>query len=117
MDDCKELCRLWQSALPDLRPQSARGGWVRCIQWVTGMVRRDEEHTITQILTSPGLESRWRAVESFVEFRSWDRPPVERHLLSPLRDRQPPRWGKYRKVAADDTKEHRISAEVRSRSQ
>ncbi|OHB73570.1 MAG: hypothetical protein A2V70_20650 [Planctomycetes bacterium RBG_13_63_9] len=62
MDDGKELCRLWQSLLRDFRPQFARGGWVRFVQWVTGMVLCDEEHTITQILTSLGMESRWRVL-------------------------------------------------------
>jgi hypothetical protein len=112
MDDGKELCRLWQSLLLGFRSQFTRGGWVRFVQWVTGMVLCDEEHTITQILTSLGLESRWRALESFVEYGSWDRLAVERQLLSLLGDQQPVRWGKYRVVAVDDTKEHRTSAEV-----
>jgi hypothetical protein len=112
MDDARGLWSWWQSLLVDFQPQFTRGGWVRFGQWVTGMVLCDEEHTITQILTAVGLESRWRVVESFAEYGSWDRETVERQLLRTIADHQPLRWGGYRVVAIDDTKEHRTSADV-----
>ena len=58
MDDARGVWSWWQSLLVGFQPQFTRGGWVRFGQWVTGMVLCDEEHTITQILTGIGLESR-----------------------------------------------------------
>jgi hypothetical protein len=82
------------------------------VQWVTGIVLCDEEHTITQILTAIGLVSRWRVLESFAEYGSWDREAVERELMRTIGEHQPCRWGKYRVMAVDDAKEHHTSAEV-----
>jgi hypothetical protein len=112
MDDVRELWSWWQSLLEDFRPQFTQGGWVRFAEWATGMVLANEEHTVTQILTAMGLESRWRALESFVEYGSWDREAVERQLMRTIDRREPRRWGKYRVWAVDDTKEHRTSADV-----
>jgi len=61
MDDARQLWSWWQSLLAAFGPVFTRPGWVRFVQWVTGMVMCWEEHTITQILISLGLESRWRA--------------------------------------------------------
>lgn len=112
MDDAKELWSLWQSLLREFQPDFTRGGWVRFVDWVTGTVLCDEEHTVTQILTSVGLESRWRAVEAFVEYGSWDREAVERRLMQVSDEVQPVHFGGYRVMAIDDTKEHRTSADV-----
>ena len=112
MDDARELWSWWQSLLGDFRRQFTRGGWVRFSQWVTGMVLGNEEHTITQILTAMGLESRWRVMEAFAEYGSWDRDAVERQLLRTVQRQEPPHWGKYRVMAVDDTKEHRSSGDV-----
>lgn len=68
MDDGKVLGLIWQSLLREFQRQFTRGGWVRFVEWVTGTVLCDEEHTVTQILTSMELQSRWRAVETFVEY-------------------------------------------------
>lgn len=112
MDDAKELWSWWQSLLASFRREFSLGGWVRFVQWVTGTVLCPEEHTITQILTSLGLQSQWRNVERFAEYGAWDRPAVEQQLIRLVEDQRPARWGGYHPVAVDDTKEHRSSAEV-----
>jgi hypothetical protein len=76
------------------------------------MVLGNEEHTITQILTATGLESRWRVVEAFAEYGSWNLQAVERQLLRTVGRQVSVRWGKYRVMAVDDTKEHRTSGDV-----
>ena len=112
MDDAKSIWSLWQSMLETFQPCFTRGGWVRFAQWVTGMVLCDEEHTITQCLTSCAAEDRWRVIEHFAEYGSWDRPTVERQLQRLVSVEAPQTWGGYRVVALDDTKEHRNSPEV-----
>jgi hypothetical protein len=98
--------------LDGFRAVFTRGGWVRFAQWVTGMVLCDEEHTLTQILGAIGMESHWRVLEHFAEYGSWDRPAVERQLLRLVARHAPTPRGAYRRVALDDTKEHRSSAGV-----
>lgn len=112
MDDGRALWSMWQSLLKEFQPQFTRGGWIRFVDWTTGMILCDEEHTITQILTSMGMESRWRALEAFVEYGSWDRNVVERQLMRVIEDSQPTPFAGYRVVAIDDTKEHRTSPDV-----
>ena len=112
MDDAKELWSQWQSLLSSFRSCFTLGGWARFAQWVTGTVFCSEEHTITQILTSLGLESQWRNVEHFAEYGSWNRQAVERQLLRLVEQEHRARWGGYRPLAVDDTKEHRTSADV-----
>jgi hypothetical protein len=67
MDQAIQLWAWWQSLLSTYTSVFTWPGWVRCVQWVPGMVLRWEEHTITQILTALGLESRWRVLEQFAE--------------------------------------------------
>jgi DDE superfamily endonuclease len=112
MDDAKVLWSWWQSLLAAFRGRFTLGGWARFAQWVTGTVLCSEEHTITQILTTMGLESEWRNLEHFAEYGAWDRQAVERQLMRLVEQEHPPRWGRYHPVALDDTKEHRSSAEV-----
>ena len=112
MDDAKQLWSWWQSLLAAFGPVFTRPGWVRFVQWVTGTVMGWEEHTITQILVSLGLESRWRAMEHFAEYGAWDRPAVERRTISLIEQERPARWGRYHPVAVDDTKLHRTSEAV-----
>jgi hypothetical protein len=112
MDDARELWSFWQSLVSEFKPVFTRGGWVRFVDWVTGTVLCDEEHTVTQILTSIGLESRWRVLEAFIEYGSWNRLAVEQQLLRSIDRACPSRWGRYRLAAIDDTKEHRTSPEV-----
>jgi hypothetical protein len=106
---------LWTWSLSLLSPFAlvcTRPGWVRFVQWVMGMVLCWEEHTITQLLTALGLESRWRVLEHFAEYRAWDCEAVERQLLQVLKHEQPARWGRYHPVALDDTKGHRTIKQV-----
>ena len=78
MDDARGLWSVWQSLLKEFQSEFTQGGWVRFAQWVTGLVLVPEEHTITQILTALELEDRWRVLESFAEYGSWDQQGVER---------------------------------------
>jgi hypothetical protein len=71
-----------------------------------------EEHTITQILTALGLESRWRVLEHLAERGAWDREAVERQTQQLIEQEQPARWGRYHPVAVDDTTRHRTSKQV-----
>jgi hypothetical protein len=112
MDDVKTIWWLWQSMLESFQPFFTRGGWVRFAQWVTSMVLCDEEHTITQSLTSCAAEDRWRVIEHFAEYGSWDRPAVERQLDRLVAAEAPQTLSGYRVVALDDTKEHRTSPDV-----
>lgn len=112
MDDAKTIWVLWQSLLEWFQPCFTRGGWVRFAQWVTSMVLCDEEHTITQNLTSCAAEDRWRVIEHFAEYGSWDRQVVERQLERLVAAEAPRTFAGYRVVALDDTKEHRASPDV-----
>jgi len=103
---------IWQSFLQNYAPLFRRGGWVRFVQWVTPMVQCAEEHTITQGLTAINLESRWRVLEHFAEYGSFDRKAVERQTMCLVEQEHPSRWAKYRCMALDDTKEHRTSPDV-----
>jgi hypothetical protein len=107
MDDAKRLWSEWQSLLTNFQPLFTRAGWVRFVDWITGMVLCDEEHTITQILTTLGLESQWRVAEAFAEYGSWNREAVEQQLFRTLQAKAPGCWGGYCVLAIDDTKEHR----------
>jgi hypothetical protein len=101
--------------LPLLSPFASvftRPGWVCFVQWVTGMVLCWEEHTLTQILTALGLESRWRVLEHFAEYGAWYREAVERQTLRVLGQERPARWGRYHPVTIEDTKGHRTSKQV-----
>lgn len=112
MDQAMQLWTWWLSLLSPFALIFTRPGWVRFVQWVTGMVLCWEEHTMTQLLTALGLESRWRVLEHFAEYGAWDREAVERQLLRLLEQERPARWGLYHPVALDDTKLHRTSAKV-----
>lgn len=112
MDDVKELWSCWQTMLEEFKPLFTHGGWVRFVQWVTGTVLCAEEHTITQILTGLNLERRWRVAEQFAEYGAWNRDAVERQLMHLVEKECPSRWGRYRLVCVDDTKEHRNSKNV-----
>lgn len=112
MDDAKTLWRRWQCLMTRFTAWFTRPGWVRFMQWVTGTVLCWEEHTITQILTAMGLESRWRVLESFAEYGAFDCEAVERLTIQVIEEQRPARWAGYHPVALDDTKEHRTSEKV-----
>jgi hypothetical protein len=86
-----------------------RPGWVRVVPWVTGMVRCDEEQTITPLLTALGLEARWRVRAHVAESGAWDCAAVARQTLRLLEQEQPARWGRDHPVALDDTPTFRTS--------
>lgn len=112
MEDAKKLWQRWQRLMNRFTVWFTRPGWVRFVQWVTGTVLCWEEHTITQILTAMGLESRWRALESFAEYGAFDCVAVERLTIQVVEEQHPARWAGYHPVALDDTKEHRTSDKV-----
>jgi hypothetical protein len=112
MDQATQLWTWWLSLLSAFATAFTRPGWVRFGQWSTGMVLCWEEHTITQILTALGLESRWRVLEHFAEYGAWDRAAVECQTLRLIEQERPARWSRYHPVAVDDTKGHRTSKEV-----
>ena len=104
MDQATQLWTWWLPLLSPFAVVFTRPGWVLFVQWVTGMVLGWEEHTLTQLLTALGLESRWRVLEHFAEYGAWDREAVERQTLQVLEHEQPARWGPYHPVALNDTK-------------
>jgi hypothetical protein len=112
MDDVRTIWSWWQSLLAQFASVFTRPGWVRFAQWVTGTVLCWENHTITQILVSLGLESRWRVLENFAEYGAWDQVAVEQQTVQVIEAEHPSRLRKYHVVALDDTKEHRTSADV-----
>ena len=52
MEDAKQLWLQWQQYLNEFATEFTAPGWVHFAQWATGMVLCDEQHTITQIITS-----------------------------------------------------------------
>jgi hypothetical protein len=112
MDDVRTLESLWQSLVEKFQPHFTRGGWVRFVDWATGMILCDEEHTVTQILTSMDMPTQWRTLEAFVEYGAWDREAVERELFRTIDATRPETVAGYHVVAIDDTKEHRTSPDV-----
>jgi hypothetical protein len=112
MEDPTERWAWWQSLLSTVADVFTRPGWVRVVPWVTGMGLGWEEHTITQILTALGLETRWRVLEPLAAYGAWDRAAGERQTLGLMEPERPARWGRYQPVAVDDTKLHRTSANV-----
>jgi hypothetical protein len=63
MHEATQLWAGWQGLVQADARVFTRPGWVRFVQWVTGMILGWEEHTLPQILTALGLESRWRVLE------------------------------------------------------
>jgi len=112
MEAATQLWGWWQLLLTIFAPVFTRPGWVRFAQWVTGMVLCSEEHTITQILTTLGLESRWHVLEHCAAYGAWNREAIERQMLRLIERERPVRWAGYHPVAIDDTKLHRTSRKV-----
>jgi hypothetical protein len=106
------LASIWLSLAADLARGFTRPGQRRFVEWVTGLVLNDEEHTITQSVVGLDQVADWKALESFAEYGAWNAPYLEwttAGAIDALPDR---RWYGYRVWAADDTKTHRNSAEV-----
>jgi DDE superfamily endonuclease len=112
MPEATQLWEWWPALCAPFATVFTRPGWVRFVQWVTGMVRCWEEQTLPPIVTALGLESRWRVLEPFAEDGVWDREAVERQTRRLIERERPARWGRYHPVALDDTTLHRTSAKV-----
>lgn len=110
--DATATARLWQQLLAPFARVLTQPGYARFAQWVTGMALGWEEHTLTQVLTSVGLEDRWRVAEHFAEYGAFRRDAVERQTRRLIEAEAAPRFGGYRVVALDDTKCHRTSPHV-----
>jgi hypothetical protein len=112
MNDATAPVRLWQLLLAPFGLVLTQPGYARFAQWVTGTALGWEEHTLTQVLTSMGLEDRWRVAEHFAEYGAFRREAVERQARRLIEAEAAPRFGGYRVVAVDDTKCHRTSERV-----
>ena len=112
MNDATTPVRLWQRLLTPFAFVLTQPGSARFAQGVTGTVLGWEEHTLTQVLTSLGLEDRWRVAEHFAEYGAFRRDAVERQTRRLIEAEAAPRFREYRVVAVDDTKCHRTSRHV-----
>jgi hypothetical protein len=112
MNDATAPVRHWQQLLAPFAAILTQPGYARFAQWVTGTALGWEEHTITQLLTSMGLEDRWRVAEHFAEYGAFRREAVERQTRRLIEADAAPRFAGYRVVAVDDTKCHRTSKRV-----
>jgi len=112
MNDATAPVRHWQQLLTPFVLVLTQPGYARFAQWVTGTVLGWEEHTLTQILTSVGLDDRWRVAEHFAEYGAFRREAIERQTRRLVEAEAAPRFGGYRVVAVDDTKCHRTSKHV-----
>jgi hypothetical protein len=65
MAEATQLWVWWQAVLSVYAPGFTRPGWVRFVQWVTGLGLCGEEPTLTQLLTALGLETRGRVLAHF----------------------------------------------------
>ena len=112
MHDVTTLWNCWQSLLTPFAKVFTRPGWVRFVQWVTGMALCWEEHFITRIVIALGLPSRWRVLEAFAQAGAWGQAEVEQQTVRLVEQQAPARWGDYHPLAVDDTKLHRTSKKV-----
>jgi hypothetical protein len=112
MEEGKQLWSIWQRLLSWFGGVFTRPGWVRFAQWVSGTVLCDEQHTITQEVTSLGLIPQWRNLEHFAEYGAFDERAVEGALMGLVEQEHPCRFGRYHPAAVDDTKEMRSSLDV-----
>jgi hypothetical protein len=76
---------------------------------VSGTALCDEQHTITQEVTSLNLIDQWRNWEHFAEYGAIDQRAVEEMTMRLVEQEHPCRFGGYHPVAVDDTKELRSS--------
>lgn len=111
MEDYRIAWRMVQEILAPYRGCFTEPGFVRFAEWVVGMLVNQEEHTITQALTTMGRESDWTALEAFAERGAWDEKTVEAATVHLARSAAP-LWHGYRLAAGDDTKVHRTSKHV-----
>ena len=102
----------WQALLRALATVFTRPGWVRCVPWVTGMVRCWDAHPSTPMLTALGLEARWRVLAHVAESGAWDRAAVARPTRRVIAPERPVRWGRDHPGAGDETTWHRTRAQV-----
>jgi hypothetical protein len=106
------LWAMWQGLVLSCALGFTPVGRARFLQWVTGLVLTVEEHTVTQSLVGLNAPDDWKALESFVEYGSWDLPLLQQataQLAAPAQDHL---FFGYHVIAGDDTKVHRSSENV-----
>jgi hypothetical protein len=108
----KHLWALWQALLLPYALTFTDPGYRRFVEWVTGLVLNDEEHTITQSLIGLERVGDWKALETFAEYGAWDGPAIERVTAQVLETAPGRLWYGYHVWGGDDTKVHRTSANV-----
>src|SRR5262249_20502631 len=89
-----------------------RRGQQRFVEWVTGLARNVEEHTITQSLIGLDRVPDWKALEAFAEYGSWDLRFLQWGLARHVNHLPDSTWHGYHVWAGDDTKVHRTSKNV-----
>jgi hypothetical protein len=106
------LWKIWQALLAPFALAFTRRGFLRFVEWVTGLALNVEEHTITQSLVGLNRADDWKALESFAEYGRWYDNLVEYQLAYHLEAVPGRLWYGYRVQAVDDTKVHRTSKRV-----
>ncbi|MDB5307105.1 MAG: hypothetical protein JWO38_1307 [Gemmataceae bacterium] len=106
------LWSLWQGILSSVSLGFTDRGRQRFIEWVTGLARNVEEHTLTQSLSGLDRVDDGKALEAFAEYGCWNLRLLQWGLARRLDDRPNRTWQGYRVWAGDDTKVHRSSADV-----
>lgn len=112
MNDATPLVHLWKQLLAPFALVLTQPGFTRFTQWLTGTVLGWEEHTITQILTSIGIEDRGRVLERFAAYGAFRRDAIAPQTRRLIEAEAQPRSHGDRPVAIDDTQCHRTSAQV-----
>jgi hypothetical protein len=107
-----QLWSHWQDVLSPFAVAFTAPGWRRFEEWITGLVLNVEEHTVTQSLVGLERTGDWKALESFVEYGSWNRDCLERVTARELAQAPGHLWYGYQVWAGDDSKVHRSSANV-----
>jgi hypothetical protein len=107
------LWPLWQAIVLSMAWGFTRRGKQRFVQWVTGLALNVEEHTITQSPIALDRAQDWKALESFAECGSWDLRSLQWGVARRLAHLPNRTWHGYSVWAADDTKVHRTSRDVR----
>src|SRR5262245_49907203 len=100
------LWSLWQALLQPFYHAFTPRGFPSLVEWITGLVLNDEEHTITQSLIGLDLPQDWKHLENFAEIGHWNQDLVEFHLARLLEDAPGRLWFGYRVSAIDDSKVH-----------
>lgn len=76
----EKVVGMWMNMLGEFAPCFTKPGQRRFGALLTGGLLCERRPLVTEIVTALGLESQWRAVESFIEYGSWPAGQVEEVL-------------------------------------